>query len=448
MKTMKLIFVFIFVLILAACGNAREANGLYEPEVISDNGGEPQNGGEEIKMDNRTAELTLAGLTSWELVQKMGAGWNIGNSLDAHWNESAPWREINRPQDQEVLWGNPATTFEMLKFVKDAGFDTVRIPITWYIHTGEGPEYIIDEAWMDRVQEIVDYVMELDMFAIINIHHDEYRSGRGWSNGWFKLYHFDGDNSRPLTNEEKAGVDLRFRRLWEQIAERFKDYDERLIFEGINEPRTVAMHGHTRDQWNEVGVFLNELLQTFVDTVRASGGRNGDRHLMVTPYFASVGMATNDRYGRISTFINRQTGELEVTDPRGRLIVSLHYYEPWGFVTAPADSQWHSYEFDLSVGSVAGNINDVYRILRENFIRHGVPVIMGETGAIARTMPNGESNEAERVKWAHHFIGGLAEMGVPTIIWDDGGDFRLLDRNRLEWVYPDLVRAIVEASQK
>jgi endoglucanase len=299
---------------------------------------------------------------------------------------------------------------------------------------------------MDRVQEVVDYVIEADMFAILNIHHDDYRSGPGWVNGWLTLYHLAED--RPLTDAEKAAMHLRFARLWEQIAERFQDYDDRLIFEGINEPRTVGKYSATREQWIEQGTFLNELLQTFIDTVRASGGNNPDRHLMVAPYFASVGMDANDGEARIETFIDRQTGALRVTDPRDRLIVSLHYYEPWGFAYAPVTSEWHTPYFDWSVGTVSWNMNTLFRILQENFVAHNVPVIMGETGALHRVLESGEWNEPERVRWAYYYVGGLREMGIPTIIWDDGGNFQLLDRRNVEWRFPELAYALVEAGTR
>jgi endoglucanase len=401
-------------------------------------------------------------LTSMELVHKMTAGWNLGNTLDAHWNARA-WGEINEPREQEVLWGNPVTTKAMIDAIREAGFNTVRIPVTWYIFTGEAPDYIIDERWMDRVQEVVDYVIDNGMFAILNIHHDDYMTGGGenifvgarWELGWLRTWHVD--ENRAMNDEEKAEMLHRMGRLWEQIADRFKDYDEHLIFEGINEPRAVGIERITNEMWEEMSLFMNEILQVFVDTVRNSGGNNFDRHLMVTPYFASVGMDANDREGRIRHFvdIDREagTGKLRVTDPREataecRLIVSLHYYEPWGFVTAPHDSQWHSWYFDLEVGSVIHNINNVMRIFKENFIDYGIPVIMGETGAVRRTMPDGESNEAERVKWAEHYVGGLKEIGVPTVIWDDGGSFRLFDRRNLTWFYPDLMKALVEAGQR
>jgi endoglucanase len=156
-------------------------------------------------------------------------------------------------------------------------------------------------------------------------------------------------------------------------------------------------------------------------------------------------MDPNDGEGRIAGFVDLENGVLRVSDPRGRLIASLHYYEPWGFAAAPEDSPWFSWYFDLEVGSVSHNLNALLKIIEENFFAHGIPVIMGETGALHRTMPDGQSNEAERVKWAEYYVNQLKTLGVPVIIWDDGGQFQLLDRHTLEWVWPGLVSALAAA---
>jgi endoglucanase len=320
--------------------------------------------------------------------------------------------------------------------------------------TGPAPDFKINDKWMDRVQEVVDYVIGNGMFCILNTHHEDYQRGTDsqgeWDCGWRRLYYTEGSDrqpvntGRPLSDSEKAAIKGQLGKIWEQIAERFKGYDEHLIFEGVNEPRTIGFDTTNREEWAEQSAFLNELMQNFVDTVRAGGGKNPDRHLMVTPFFASVGMNALDRDGRIGFFVNRQTRKLFINDPRDRLIVSLHYYEPWGFVTAPANSQWFSSTFDLSKGPVSGNINNVLKIIEDNFVKNGIPVIMGETGAIRRNIAN---HDAERVKWAEYYISKLKELGVPSIIWDDGGSFKLFDRSGLKWLYPDIVSTFVKASQ-
>ena len=388
----------------------------------------------------------VGSLTSLELVHKMTAGWNLGNTLDAHWNGPA-WGNFADPKEQETMWGNPVTTKEMINKIKETGFNTVRIPVTWYIFTGPAPDYKIDDDFMDRVQEIVDYVIQNGMFCILNTHHEDYHKGGNWECGWLTLYYVDGKDSRPFNDAEKDELKKRIGKLWEQIAERFKDYDEHLIFEAVNEPRTEGLGNFTKEMWAEQGSLLNEINQTFVDVVRAGGGKNPGRHLMVTPYFASVGTDTNDGEGRISGFIDKETGKLKINDPKDRLIASVHYYEPWGFVTAPDDSEWFSWYFDLRIGSVSWNIEQVLKIMDKYFVKNNIPVIMGETGAIFRAMSDGESNVGEIVKWADYYIVKLKEMGIPSVIWDDGGSFKLFDRRNLDWLYPDYADAIIKAGQ-
>jgi endoglucanase len=392
----------------------------------------------------------ISQLTSKEITHLMTAGWNLGNTMDAHMDGRA-YKVITAPKDQETLWGNPVTTKAMIDKVKATGFNTVRIPVTWYMFTGS--DYTINDTWMNRVQEVVDYVINNGMFCILNTHHDDYKYAKfddadQGECGWLRLYYIDKSGiRRPLTTSEKTEINERMKRIWEQIAGRFKNYSEYLIFEGVNEPRTIGLENITRPEWDEQAGFLNVLLQTFVDTVRAAGGKNSVRHLMVSPYFASVGMDPNDGEGRITAFVNRTSRKLRINDPQNRLIVSLHYYEPWGFAVAPSDSQWFSAVYDLSVPSVSSNVDNTIKVIDDNFIKLGIPVIMGEAGAIHRMMPDGSTNEAERVKWANHYAAKLKELGVPVVIWDDGGSFKLLDRARVAWLYPDLAAALVEAAK-
>jgi endoglucanase len=458
--------------------NIRTALGIPEPGATptpiptvaptptsSGGGGGGSSSGGNTPAHTPTPVSNIAHLTSLELTHTMGAGWNLGNTLDAHFGARGPHFSINTPSQQETAWGNPVTTKEMIDFLKAEGFNTVRVPVTWYIFTGSGPEYNIDERWMNRVQEVVDYVIDNGMFCIINIHHDDYRFERNahgieWEIGWLRPYHTDGTigSQRPLTIEEKNAQNLRLRRIWEQISERFKDYDEYLLFEGMNEPH---VHGYvepfTREFWDEVGDALNELNQTFVNTVRASGGNNYNRHLLVAPYFANVGMSVADVDGRINAFIDRENAKLRIHDPRAdngkdtRLIASIHYYEPWAFTSAPTGSQWHVFYYDLNASGVSWNLNILFDIVWNNFVSLGIPVIMGETGAVHRQMPNGESNDPERVKWALHYVGGLKQMGVPSIYWDHGHGgryFAIMDRHAVTWFHPTVAEALLEASRR
>jgi len=221
----------------------------------------------------------------------------------------------------------------------------------------------------------------------------------------------------------------------------------------MNEPHTANLTNITVAMWTEISATINELNQTFVNTVRETGGNNYNRHLMVTPYFGNVGTNTSDSYGRIKGFVDKENKKLHVDDPRTsdgkdtRLIASLHTYEPWGFTVAPVSSSFYSSTYP----DRTGNVDSMIRIIRENFVDLGIPVIMGETGAIYRT--NGSSNNnAERIKWAEHFVGTIRSMGVPVIIWDNGrinhasDDHSLFDRRNIRWLHPEFVSAFVNAS--
>lgn len=191
-----------------------------------------------------------------EFVSRIGVGWNLGNSLDAIGGYDI---------SSETAWGNVKTTEKLISTVKKAGFNTVRIPVTWGSHLDEKGS--ISKEWLDRVQQVVDYAYDNDMYIILNVHHD---------NGAF-----------PLDEKTEAAVTQKYKALWKQIAVRFKDYDERLIFEGRNEPRTEGSAkewtGGTKAEWE----VLNRMYKVFVNTVRQSGGNNKTRFLMIAPYAAT-----------------------------------------------------------------------------------------------------------------------------------------------------------------
>ena len=201
-------------------------------------------------------------ISSVELVKDMKIGWSLGNTLDAG-NES------NRGQDPgsiEKSWGNPDTTKEMIDEIKKAGFNVLRVPTTWDWSTGEAPEYKISDEWFARVKEIVDYGMENDMYVILNIHHE--------------TWHY------PTEDNYEAASD-RLKKVWTQIGNYFKDYDEHLIFEGLNEPRVIG----TSEEWNggsdATREVVNKLDADFVSTLRSLDGYNMLRHLMIPLYAAS-----------------------------------------------------------------------------------------------------------------------------------------------------------------
>lgn len=347
--------------------------------------------------NEKTSKKQTSGKTfenAKELTNKMGVGWNLGNSLDA-----AGGYDVS----SETAWGNVKTTEKLITTVKKAGFNTVRIPVTWGSHMNANGT--VSEAWLDRVQEVVDYAYNNDMYIILNVHHD---------NATFPL---DKASEKETTKKYKA--------LWKQIAERFKDYDEKLIFEGRNEPRTEGSAkewtGGTKAEWE----VLNRMYKTFVSTVRAGGGNNKTRFLMIAPYAAT------------STSYQAMTA-LEIPDD-DRIIISVHSYAP-GNLALYGDVNFKTFNEDGKK-----EIDWVFDTINKAYISKGIPVILGECGVTNR------GNDAERIKAYKYFLAAAKKYGIPCIVWDNGGTgtgnekFGLINRTTYEWYFPDIIKAITDA---
>ncbi|MDR0222472.1 MAG: glycoside hydrolase family 5 protein [Oscillospiraceae bacterium] len=348
--------------------------------------------------------LPIRDIPSTELIKEIKAGWNLGNALDATGGEGL---------NSEVSWGNPKTTFEMIKAVGEAGFDAVRVPVSWGKHTGEAPGYEIDSAWLDRVEEVAGYVLDNGMYCIINTHHEDW------------LFP-DAENEERNTERLVA--------VWKQISERFAGYDEKLIFEGMNEPRLRG----TPYEWNggteESRAAVNRLNAAFVKTVRESGGNNAKRHLMITPYAASADRLNDDQW---------IFETLEIPENDDKLIVSVHAYKPYGFaLNERGGAKWSS---EKENGRLP--IDELFEAIKETFLDGGVAVIIGETGARNKEHLS-ENNLEYRVDWAGYYFGKGREYGVPCFWWDNGaftggGElFGIFDRRGLNWYFPEIKDAI------
>ena len=273
-------------------------------------------------------------LPSIELVKEIKIGWSLGNTLDA---------PDAKDVTSETSWGNPVTTKEMITAVKDAGFNIIRFPTTWGNHMDENNN--VDEAWMDRVQEVVDYAYSQDMFVILNIHHEEWHD--------------------PYYETEEASIE-KLTALWKQIGTRFAGYDEKLIFEGLNEPRKR----NTALEWNggdaEGHDVVNHMNAAFVETIRGLGGNNAKRHLMIPAYAASsTPAAMND---------------LVLPENDDKIIVSVHAYLPYKFAL---DGDLTQREFTPDEGS-ASEILDLLDRLKTKYTDNNIAVIIGEFGARAK----------------------------------------------------------------
>lgn len=339
--------------------------------------------------EDYTYPTTMRDLSAMELVGDMGLGWNLGNTLDS--------------LGGETNWGNPRTTRKMIDKIKAAGFDTLRIPITWDDNIGEGPEYLISEEYMDRVETVVNYALINDMYAIINVHH---------SYGW-----------NETTAEKEEAATAEYIRIWEQISERFKDYGDQLIFEMMNEPRID-------DDWTgteEAYEIVNHYNAACFGAVRASGGNNNERLIMIPTYAASA------NYDAIKS--------LDVPED-DKVAVSIHAYAPYSFAMDTSQTSQATWGTDED----KRELEQVFTLLDETFLSEGIPVVIGEFAS------TNKDNLEARITHAAYYIGLAKTKGIPCVWWDNGfwdvgatDAMGLFDRRNLTWEFPEIVEAMVDA---
>lgn len=333
-----------------------------------------------------------------DFAKAMKLGWNLGNTLDATGTSFL---------SSETSWGQPPVTRALIDYVRECGFTSIRIPVSWGKHTDA--EYTIDPEWLDRVNVIVDYAVDAGLYVILNSHHD-------------------CDYYYP-TEENYENAERYITAVWSQVAERFADYDERLVFESMNEPRLM----NTEIEWwfmenDPKGVesieCIVKLNQAFVDTVRASGGKNTTRYLLVPSNAASATNALHPSFEMPN-------------DPSNRLLVSVHAYTPYDF----AMNEWGYKQWDESKES---ELTDFMSKLDEKFTQKGYGVVIGEFGA------TNKDNLEARVSWADCYTRLAAGYGFSCFLWDNGGtnvgpeNFGMINRNSLQLSYPEILTAMLE----
>ena len=328
-------------------------------------------------------------------IQNMGNGVNIGNTLDAN----GDWVTGDDPKNYETCWGNPQITPELIAAYKNAGFKAIRLPVTWRQHIDQDGN--INEKWLQRVREVVDYIIDAGMYCILNVHHDTGGSDVAWLRAW--------QDEEYLENTEKKFIGL-----WTNIANEFNSYGDKLIFEGYNE----MIDGNLR--WTDTDekgyAALNQLAQSFVNTVRATGGNNAHRNLIVNTYSAD---------GH-----EKSLAAFKVpTDPiANHLIVEVHNYTPGEFVgpeTAEAAKQWNS--------SYEAELDEEFLLLDRYLTSQGIPFIIGEFGC------NDKVPESEQVKYVRHFLSQAKALGVSCFHW-----FDLINRNTLQWNFPEVKNELLK----
>ena len=333
--------------------------------------------------DNTSAD---AGKTAKDIVSDIKIGWNLGNTFDSDDSNLSKSSSVD-----ETYWGNPKTTKEMIDSVKNAGFNAIRIPVTWFNHVDA--DFNINSDWMARVKEVVDYAYNDNMYVILNLHHEE--------DSWLDV--------------QSISANDKLKKLWEQISAEFKDYDNHLIFEGMNEPRTKnsanEWNGGTQAERDNINVYW----QTFVDTVRASGGNNASRALIVSTYAQSV----------VADAVNG----LKVPSD-SNIIVSIHSYSPWS-MAGDANSNVSTFGSDQD----KKDLDSIFDLLKTTFVDKGIPVIIGEFGAIDK------NNESDRAALYEYYVSAAKQRGIKCFYWDNGlfaadsktDSYSIFDREKLSW---------------
>ena len=343
--------------------------------------------------------------TAQTVAGQMKVGWNLGNTLEAICGENA--------------WGNPTTSQTLINAVKAAGFNTVRIPCAWDCHATNG---VIDANWLARVKAVVDYCISNQMYAIINIH---------WDGGWLE---------NNCTTSAQSAVNAKQQNYWTQIANYFKNYNEHLLFASANEPAVSDATG--------MSVLLS-YHQTFINAVRATGGNNSSRTLIIQ------GPSTN--IDNTNTLMNTLP-----TDPiANRLMVEVHYYTPWNYCGLTADASWGSMFYywgngfhstiEPSRNATWGEESEVERalgLMKTKFVDKGIPVLIGEFGTIKRTNPSDMSvHLASRQYFNKYVVSSAKSKGMIPVYWDNGAaDFGLFNRSTGAATDQGVINAIMQGA--
>lgn len=359
-------------------------------------------------------------LDQTQITEAMGLGWNLGNQLEAS-SGGLP---------SETCWGNPEITKDLIDTVKAQGFKTVRIPVSYLDMIGDGPDYKIDTDWLDRVQEVVDYVVNNDMFAIVNMHGDGYYTV---DHSWLLCAE---DDDKQTEIKDKYG------KVWTQIADRFKDYDQHLIFESMNEEFNNDYGKPDANAYENINAYN----QIFVDSVRATGSNNEKRWLLLPGWNTNIEYTAGDDYN-----FKIPTDNGCKADGK-RIMISVHYYDPFNFTideNKTAKTQWGKYAVkNYDNWGQEDHVDSQMALLNEKFVSQGYPVVIGEFGAQDKTEKFADYNEFRRY-WAEYLIKAAKKNGVVCVYWDNGYNgnkgFGIINRFDYTITQPDLIAGMMRA---
>jgi len=386
------ILIFSLLLVLNACAGKTPAPPPADPVHVP----------KTPYAENVNSPEPVSGKTVFEYFRDEGikTGWNLGNTLDA----------FNEYYAIETIWGNPLVNQELMNGIKAAGFDIVRIPVTWMGTIGSAPDYRIDLIRLKRVAAVAEMAHNAGLKAVINLHHDGSTESHNKESGWLSI-------SKASRNQnEYERITAQFSRVWEQIAIYFKNYGDWLIFESFNE-----LHDGGWQSTTDIRQFLtlNKWNQLFVDTVRSSGGNNGSRFLMVGAY------CNDNRQALASSFT------LPSDTAADRLIVSFHYYAPYEFSIQGSRSSW-------GTDADKKKVDSDFAPFKERYVDKNIPVIIGECGAVLQLYPDDPAKQDQarqnRLNYISHVFNTAKKYGLVPVYWDNGSTtgrgekFGLFDR--------------------
>ena len=360
-------------------------------------------------------------LNQSQIVEAMGPGWNLGNQLES----------VTDNVPEETNWGNPVITEKLIQSVKAAGFKSIRIPVSYFAKIDDDKDYTIDSKWLDRVQEVVDYCIKNDLYAVINIHGDGYNTIDG---SWLLC------NGKNQTEIKK-----KYKKVWKQIAERFKNYDEHLLFESMNEEFDGSYSEPNKEYYQNI----NDYNQIFVDTVRETGDNNTKRWLIIPGWNTNIDYTAGDYGFKLPT---DQYRDKPIDKEEQRIMISVHYYSPWDFCGGEncVITQWGNEADDPSKTSTTCDetyMKNQLNLMKTTFADKGYPVFIGEYGSINKTSYDSE-NEYYRAYFARKLCQLSRKNGCIPMYWDNGYNgvhgFGLFDRTTCEITQPVIIDAIME----
>jgi endoglucanase len=369
-----------------------------------------------------SADVT-AQLTATQLVADMGAGWNLGNSLEAG-NNGVP---------SETAWGNPVVTQAFINRVKAAGFKTIRIPVSYLGNIGAAPNYTINAAWLTRIAEVVDYAYGQGLYVLINMHGDGYKSVTG---SWLIC-----DSSDQTTIRDK------YQKVWQQIATKFQSYNDHLILESMNENFDGQYGNPTQPCYSNINAYN----QSFVDTVRRTGGNNASRWLLVPGWNTNIDYTVGN-YGFVLPTDQYRSTSIPAAEQR--IMISVHYYDPWDF-NGQEDgtiTQWGPNATNPAKTSTWGQedyLDAQLKKTHDTFVARGYPVFVGEYGSIDKTSYD-SANNRYRADFARTLVAAARKYGAATAYWDNGWNgrhgFGLFDRSTATVTQQGIIDAIISAA--